>query len=84
AVNVWEAILDTKIFLGEYLDFQLKAGEKLLQARVHPSLRIDVGQKVYLEMEPEKCIALRNPDSSSQVVKVMQDVSGSDDSREVS
>lgn len=61
--NVLEATLDTKIFLGEYLDFQLKVGEKLLQARVHPSLRVDAGQRVYLELEPEKCVALRDTEA---------------------
>src|SRR4051812_15226147 len=60
AVNVWEATVAAKIFLGEYLDFQLQIGERLLQARVHPSLKTPVGNKVYLGMDPEKCVAIQD------------------------
>ncbi len=60
--NIWEATVTAKIFLGEYLDFQLQVGERLLQARVHPSLKTPVDSKVYLGMDPEKCVAI--PDSS--------------------
>ncbi|WP_268747737.1 ABC transporter ATP-binding protein [Cohnella kolymensis] len=56
--NVAEAVIDTRMFLGEYSDTQLKVGETLLQARIHPSLRYPVGSQVYLAMDPEKCIAL--------------------------
>jgi iron(III) transport system ATP-binding protein len=65
ATNVIEAKVDTRIFLGEYMDVQLKIGESLLQARIHPSLRVSVGNQVYLEMEPEKCIAILDSKSSS-------------------
>lgn len=65
AVNIWEAVVDTKIFLGEYLDFQIKVGDKMLQARVHPSVKIPVGAKVFVEMDLEKCIALRDEGQSS-------------------
>lgn len=58
AANVWEASLDTQVFLGEYTDFQLKIGSKMLQVRVHPSLRLTSGHKVFLQMDPDKCIAL--------------------------
>lgn len=70
ATNALEATLDTKIFLGEYLDFQLKVGEVCLQARVHPSLRVEAGQRVYMEVEPEKCVALRDSKAFDPVVDV--------------
>ncbi len=72
AVNVWEATVSAKIFLGEYLDFQLKIGDKELQARVHPSLKTPIGNKVYLGMDPEKCVAIQDasPPPSAAVVKV--------------
>ncbi len=60
AVNIWQATVTLKIFLGEYLDFQLKVGDRLLQARVHPSLKTPVGNKVYLGMDPEKCVAIQD------------------------
>ena len=57
--NIWQGIVDNKVFLGEYLDFQVKIGERLLQARVHPSLKTPVGKPIYLKINPEKCIAIQ-------------------------
>ncbi|WP_134704165.1 ABC transporter ATP-binding protein [Ammoniphilus sp. YIM 78166] len=73
--NVWEGVLDTKIFLGEYLDFQVKIGETILQARVHPSIRIDTGQKVFLEVDPLKCIVIQDAQASKEKVEVIKEVS---------
>lgn len=56
--TILEAVADTRIFLGEYMDLQLKIEGTLLQARTHPSLRVGTGNPVYLELEPVKCIAL--------------------------
>jgi iron(III) transport system ATP-binding protein len=47
-----------KAFLGDCLDFQVKIGDFILLARVHPSLRTPVGDKVYVRMRAEKCIAV--------------------------
>jgi iron(III) transport system ATP-binding protein len=60
AVNVWEGTVATKIFLGEYLDFQIKIKDKFLQARVHPSVKIHVNARVFITAEAEKCIALHD------------------------
>jgi len=57
--NVWEARVDQKVFLGEFVDFQVKLGGRLLLSRCHPSLRTPVGDPVYLKLHPEKCIALK-------------------------
>jgi iron(III) transport system ATP-binding protein len=57
--NVWEARVDQKVFLGEFVDFQVKLGGRLLLSRCHPSLRTPVGEAVYLKLHPEKCIALK-------------------------
>jgi iron(III) transport system ATP-binding protein len=67
AVNVWQATVAAKIFLGEYIDFQLQIGERMLQARVHPSLKTPVGNKVYLGMDPEKCVAIQDASPSPGV-----------------
>jgi iron(III) transport system ATP-binding protein len=56
--NVWEAMVDAKIFLGEYIEFQFKVADTLLLARVHPSFSPPVGTRVYVKMNPEKCIAI--------------------------
>lgn len=60
AENVWEGTVEAKIFLGEYLDFQIRMGAEVLQARVHPSLSAQVGSKVFLAMSAEKCVAIHD------------------------
>ena len=56
--NICKAIVAAKDFLGEYLDFQLKVGDVVLQARAHPSLRTPAGDPIYLRMKAEKCVAI--------------------------
>jgi iron(III) transport system ATP-binding protein len=56
--NVCSATVVSKDFLGEYLDFQVKVGDVVLQSRAHPSLRTPVGDLIYLRMKANKCIAI--------------------------
>ena len=58
--NVIEGRVDLKVFLGEFVDFQVKVGERQLLARVHPSLRTDVGGTIYVRLNPEKCISIKS------------------------
>ena len=58
-VNVWEATVDQKVFLGEVVDFQVKLGARALLSRQHPSLRTPIGHAIYVQLNPEKCVALR-------------------------
>jgi iron(III) transport system ATP-binding protein len=60
AENVWEGVVEAKVFLGEYLDFQIRVGAEILLARVHPSLSAPVGSKVFLAMPADKCIAIHD------------------------
>ncbi len=57
--NVWEARVDQKVFLGEFIDFQVKLGGRILLARSHPSMRTPVGDAIYVKLHPEKCVALK-------------------------
>src|SRR4051812_2049278 len=57
--NVWQGMVDQKVFLGEVLDFQVKLGSRILLSRVHPSLRTPIGQPIYVQLDPDKCVALR-------------------------
>ena len=59
ATNVREGVVDQKVFLGEVLDFQVKLGDRILLSRQHPSLRTPVGQPIFIQLDPEKCVALR-------------------------
>jgi iron(III) transport system ATP-binding protein len=56
--TVCVGIVDTKAFLGEHLDFQVKIGDLVLLARAHPSLRTPVGGKIFVRMRADKCVAL--------------------------
>jgi len=57
--NVWQGTVDQKVFLGEVVDFQVKLGERMLLSRQHPSLRTPIGNSIYIQLDPEKCVALK-------------------------
>ena len=57
--NILQGTVHTKVFLGESVDFEVKLGERVLLARAHPSLATRVGHPIYLSLDPEKCIALK-------------------------
>jgi iron(III) transport system ATP-binding protein len=59
--NVCEGTVDAKVFLGERVDFQIRVGERILLARGHPSLPTAVGEKIFLRMDADKCIAIPDP-----------------------
>jgi len=56
--NVYKGTVSTKDFLGDYLDFHVKVGDVVLQAKAHPSLRTPTGDPIYLRMKAEKCVAI--------------------------
>lgn len=56
--NVVEGVVDFKVFLGEYMDYQIKVGDRQVLARVHPRFKAHVGTTVYLRLNPEKCICI--------------------------
>lgn len=57
--NVFEGTVFTKVFLGETLDFQIKLGEQIVLARVHPAHKTLVGEPIFFSVDPASCIALR-------------------------
>ena len=58
--NVIEGKVDFKVFLGEYMDYQIMIGERQVLARIHPSFKSPVGDTVYLRMDPKKCITIQD------------------------
>jgi iron(III) transport system ATP-binding protein len=56
--NFCAGAVRAKAFLGDCLDFQVEIGDFVLLARVHPSLRTPVGERVYVRMRAEKCVAV--------------------------
>ncbi|MGH9255762.1 MAG: ABC transporter ATP-binding protein [Vicinamibacterales bacterium] len=57
--NIWEGRVDQKVFLGEAVDFQVKVGARTLLSRRHPTLRTKVGDAIFVQLNPEKCIVLK-------------------------
>jgi iron(III) transport system ATP-binding protein len=56
--NIVSGTVHAKDFLGEYLDFHVKVGDVVLQARAHPSLRTPTGDTIFVRMKSEKCVAI--------------------------
>ena len=57
--NTYDATVDQKVFLGEFVDFQVRIGGRAVQSRAHPSLRTRVGEPLYVRIDPDKCVALK-------------------------
>ena len=57
--NVWQGRVDQKVFLGEAVDFQVKVGPRTLLSRRHPTLRTKIGEPIWVQLDPEKCIVLK-------------------------
>jgi len=56
--NFCEGTVEARVFLGEHLGFQVKVGEQFLLVRARPSLPTRVGERVFLAVHPEKCVAI--------------------------
>ena len=56
--NVWQATVEGVTFLGEYQDSTMRVREQSLRIRTHPMLELKSGQRVYLEMIPQRCSAI--------------------------
>jgi len=65
-VNIFRGIVVQKVFLGDFIDFQIKVGGYLLLARGHPSLCADVGGAINIRMNPAKCVALPEDSGASK------------------
>ena len=57
--NVWQGLVDQKVFLGEAVDFQVKLGTRTLLSRRHPTLRTKIGDAIFVQLDPEKCVVLK-------------------------
>ena len=54
--NVWDASVDSAMFLGFCQDLALMWGPTRIEARVHPSLRVEAGATVRIRIAPERCV----------------------------
>ena len=51
--------VEQKVFLGEAVDFQVAVGARTLLSRQHPTLRTKVGEAIFVQLDPEKCVVLK-------------------------
>jgi len=58
AANLFQAVIDAKIFQGDFSEFQLRAGGVVLLARTHPSLRTPTGNSVFVRISPQHCFLI--------------------------
>jgi len=58
AANSCAGSVDQKVFLGDFIDFQVKIGENMLLARTHPDLRTPLGDVIHVRVAPDKCVVL--------------------------
>jgi iron(III) transport system ATP-binding protein len=61
SVNTFAGNVDSKVFQGDFVDFQIRVDGVTLLARSHPSLRTPVGDMIHLRIDPEKCVVLAAP-----------------------
>ena len=66
--GAWEATVEQVVFLGESVDCRLAVAGLMLRVHAHPSLRVRRGDKVSLEFNPERCVAIR-PEEATSVVR---------------
>jgi iron(III) transport system ATP-binding protein len=62
--GAWEATVEQVVFLGECMDCRLAIGGQVLRVRAHPSVVVRRGDRVFLALRPERCIAIR-PDADA-------------------
>jgi iron(III) transport system ATP-binding protein len=65
-LNVCSGMVDQKVFLGDFVDFQVRVGDYTLLSRAHPSLRTPIGDPINVRMDPEKCVALPDEGQARQ------------------
>ena len=56
--NIYRGMIDTTVFLGDFVDVQVKVGNAMLQARSHPSLGAGEDDAITLRINPDKCVAI--------------------------
>ena len=52
--NVLDGIVDSKVFLGECVDYIVNVGKAKLLARVHPSVRTPISGRILVNIKPAK------------------------------
>ncbi len=54
----WSGEVAERAFLGDAIDYGVRVGSLLIRARSHPTVRLEVGAPVRVELPPEHCSLL--------------------------
>lgn len=57
--NVFEAVVDTVVFAGETVDYELKVADKLFAAKGDPFETLSEGDKVFIHVQPRRCLLVK-------------------------
>jgi iron(III) transport system ATP-binding protein len=58
SVNALEGTVEQVMFLGEYLDARVKVGGTTLFSREHPTVRLRVGDTVWVDLPVDMCAVM--------------------------
>jgi iron(III) transport system ATP-binding protein len=56
--NVLAGIIDKNVFLGDFIDCQIRVGEQMVRAKLPPTSELSEGEQVFLQFDPHACIVI--------------------------
>jgi iron(III) transport system ATP-binding protein len=56
--NLIDVVIEAKLFQGDFIDVQLRSGNLLLMARMHPALGMPERDRISVRIAPEHCVVL--------------------------
>jgi hypothetical protein len=57
-VNIFEGMINNKVFLGGEIDYVITIGNKELQVKTHPDIDIRINHAAKIAVSPQKCFAI--------------------------
>jgi len=58
AANVLQGRVEKSVFLGDFIDCQIRVGEQIVRAKLPPTSDLAQAEQVFLQFEPHACIVL--------------------------
>ena len=57
-VNVVQGLVEKSVFLGDFIDCQIRVGDQLVHTKLAPTSDLSDGDKAFLQFAPHACIVL--------------------------
>jgi iron(III) transport system ATP-binding protein len=58
AANFLQGKVEKSVFLGDFIDCQIRVGEQIVRAKLPPTSELNQAEEVFLQFEPHACIVL--------------------------